>query len=210
MIVKRTAPPMWGSIIGVRASMPVSAIVASGNCERTIVSMLLHGHTFTREPMMKLARTIRVSRFQRARSQWRNFEKARIPMRAPAIRTAIDQNDVQKMPASAPSEPQSAPRFAMTPVMHAIMYWYLPRINRIKLPEMPGRIIAQIASAPLMKMNQRPSGVWVGERVQMTTPSTMPSAAKRPSRTFQPLIPFRMKTDEATIRPKKKAQVWIG
>ena len=40
-----------------------------------------------------------------------------------------------------------------------IRYSYFPRMSRMKLPEMPGRIIAQIAMAPLMKMNHSPSGV---------------------------------------------------
>ena len=43
--------------------------------------------------------------------------------------------------------------------IHPIMNWYLPRISSMKLPEMPGRIIAQMAIAPLRNMNQRASGV---------------------------------------------------
>ena len=66
--------------------------------------------------------------------------------------------------------PKSTPE--TSPVMTSIIYWYLPRISRMKLPDMPGRIIAQMAIAPLMKMNHSASGVLVGESVQMTTPST--------------------------------------
>ena len=39
----------------------------------------------------------------------------------------------------------------------------------MKLPEIPGRIIAQIARAPLRKMNQRASGVCVGDKVHKCT-----------------------------------------
>ena len=77
----------------------------------------------------------------------------------------------------------------------------------MKLPEIPGKIIAQIAMAPLKKMNQRASGVWVGERVHTTTPRMHPSVMNSPSRSFHPEIPRRMNIDEATIRPKKNAHV---
>ena len=56
-----------------------------------------------------------------------------------------------------------------------IIYSYLPSINSMKLPEIPGRIIAQIAIAPLRNINQSESGVVVGERVQITTPKTIPT-----------------------------------
>ena len=161
-------------------------------------SGLDQGHTLTREPMMKPARTMRVSLFQRARSQWRNFEKPRMPTMAP----------MANMPRMRRLRPKSTPdtRSEMTP----IMYWYLPRIRRMKLPDMPGRTMAQMAMAPLRKMNQRPSGVWVGERVQMVTPRITPRSSSTPSRSFQPLMPRMMNADDATMRPKKKAHVWIG
>ena len=41
-------------------------------------------------------------------------------------------------------------------------------MTRMKLPEMPGRIIVQTAIAPQMNINHRSSGVVVGDRVQMT------------------------------------------
>ena len=46
-----------------------------------------------------------------------------------------------------------------------IMYSYLPRMRRMKLPDIPGSIMAHMAMAPQMRMNQSPSGVSVGERV---------------------------------------------
>ena len=188
------------------APMPVSAAVAeassraatAGNCEHTIAAVLLHGHTFTREPMMKPARTIRVSLFQRARSQCRNFEKPRMPTAAPMRNIAII---MRFLPKSTPDT-----RLVIVPMM----YWYLPRIRSMKLPDMPGRIIAQMAIAPLRKMNHRSSGVWVGESVQTVTPRMMPRSSMPPSRAFQPEIPRRMNMDDATISPKKNAHVWIG
>ena len=58
----------------------------------------------------------------------------------------------------------------------------------MKLPEIPGRIMVQTAMAPQMNMNQRSSGVVVGDRVQMTTPRAMPTAKNIKSSTFHPLI----------------------
>ena len=80
----------------------------------------------------------------------------------------------------------------------------------MKLPEMPGRIIAQMAIAPLRKMNQSASGVWVGDKVHTTAPRMMPPTRNPASFSLQPEIPRRMNMDEATMRPKKKAHVWIG
>ena len=38
----------------------------------------------------------------------------------------------------------------------------------------------------------------------------MPNTSRRPSQSFQPEIPRMMNIEDATIRPKKNAQVWIG
>ena len=40
--------------------------------------------------------------------------------------------------------------------------WYLPKSTRINEPEIPGRIMAQIASMPLRNRNQADSGVCTG------------------------------------------------
>jgi len=42
------------------------------------------------------------------------------------------------------------------------MYWYLPSSTRINAPEIPGRIMAQMATAPLMNRNHSASGVCEG------------------------------------------------
>ena len=126
------------------------------------------------------------------------------------MNTAITPAALQKAPASAPAAPHSAPMFPTQVVMLSIMNWYFPRISNMKLPDMPGSIIAQIAMAPLRNMNHSASGVLVGESVHITTPSMTPKARNAPSRTFQPDIPRMMKIDDATISPKKNAQVWMG
>ena len=201
---KMTALPIWGSIIDACSATAVSKAVwapacsnyaTAGNCEQTIAGVLLQGHTFTNEPIMKPARTMSVSLCHLAKSQCRNLEKARIPIHAPT----------RKMPMIIRFFPKSTP--ATSSEMVLIMNSYFPKISRMKLPEMPGRIIAQIAIDPLRKINQRASGVCVGERVQMTTPRIQPNTKRSPSRSFQPEIPRRMKIDEATMRPKKNAHV---
>ena len=45
---------------------------------------------------------------------------------------------------------------------------YLPRISKIKAPDIPGKIIAQIASAPLNTIIIGESEVWAG--VRLVTP----------------------------------------
>ena len=42
------------------------------------------------------------------------------------------------------------------------MYAYLPNSNKMKAPDIPGKIIAQIANIPHKKMNHRSVGVWAG------------------------------------------------
>lgn len=58
----------------------------------------------------------------------------------------------------------------------------------MKLPEMPGRIIVQIAIAPHIMMNQPASVVWVGESRQIIAPRKTPKTSQSPSATFQPLM----------------------
>ncbi len=46
----------------------------------------------------------------------------------------------------------------MSTVRRALSMYYLLISNRMKEPEMPGSIMAQMATAPAMKINHRPSG----------------------------------------------------
>ena len=77
----------------------------------------------------------------------------------------------------------------------------------MKLPEIPGRIIAQMATAPHRNTNHSPSGVSVGVSVQITAPRPTPKTVRTTSLNFHPEIPRRMKTDDATMSPKKNAHV---
>lgn len=120
------------------------------------------------------------------------------------------------MPVSAPN-----PKMAMmgklplmsplvNPDMTLMMYSYFPRISKMKLPDMPGSIMAHIAMAPLRKMNQRSSGVSVGESVHTTTPRKMPKTTISNESGVHLFISLRMKMEDATIRPKKNPQVSMG
>ena len=80
----------------------------------------------------------------------------------------------------------------------------------MKLPEMPGSIMVQMARAPQTNKNQRSSGVSVGESVHTASPSSRPKARKTTSTPFQPFISLNMVTLEAMMSPKKKAQVSTG
>ena len=42
------------------------------------------------------------------------------------------------------------------------MYSYFPNIRRMKAPDIPGRIMAQIAIIPEIKINHKADGVSVG------------------------------------------------
>lgn len=50
---------------------------------------------------------------------------------------------------------------SLTAVM---MYSYFPKSNRMKAPDIPGRIMAQMAIAPERRINHQSFGVLVGER----------------------------------------------
>ena len=80
----------------------------------------------------------------------------------------------------------------------------------MKLPDIPGSIIAQMARAPLRNMNQSASGVLTGESVQTVAPRTIPRVRNAPSASFHPEMPRNMNIDDATMSPKKNDHVWIG
>ena len=89
-------------------------------------------------------------------------------------------------------------------------YSYFPMRTRIKEPEMPGRIMAQMATAPLRMRNHGDSGVDRG---------TMPTSQYAPivPRIMQPAVAMRHRSKwrptvktEARTRPKKKDQIKTG
>ena len=55
-----------------------------------------------------------------------------------------------------------------------VIYSYLPRINKMNAPLIPGKIMAQIATKPHRKMNHSVSGVLIGIRLTMMEPEIIP------------------------------------
>ena len=53
---------------------------------------------------------------------------------------------------------------------------YLPKRSNMKLPDIPGSIIAQMAIDPLRKTNHNSSGVWPGLARQMKAPVATPAS----------------------------------
>lgn len=89
-------------------------------------------------------------------------------------------------------------------------WWDWPSSTRMKAPEMPGRIMAQMASAPLR--NSR-SGVW-GISCGVTPTSQYMAAAKANSMTtaagVQRRTRFSTTRIEATISPKKNPHTRVS
>ena len=86
LVTCRSIAPAYWSMMPASSGASVTAL---GNWDLMIASVLLQGQTFTSDPMMNPARTIKVSLFHLARSQRRNFENPRMPIAAPAMNTAM-------------------------------------------------------------------------------------------------------------------------
>ncbi len=140
--------------------------------------------------MVKPIRTRRVCFSYFPISQCRNFEKATMPITQPRAKT------------------RSTGMFSSLTAF--MMNSYFPSRTRMKLPEIPGRIIVQMAMAPHSAMNQRSDVVSVGERRQMNAPRATPPINQQRSLPFHPLMSESMNMAETIIRPKKNAQVWTG
>ena len=80
----------------------------------------------------------------------------------------------------------------------------------MKLPEIPGSIMVQMAIAPQRAMNHMSEVVSVGDIRQMKAPRAIPATSQKMSDPFQPLMSESMNMAETMIRPKKNAQVWTG
>lgn len=113
------------------------------------------------------------------------------------------------MPATAPTT-----KITMTGIFRSptacMMNWYLPSRSRMKAPEMPGRIMAQIAMAPDSMMNHHVSGVSVGVAMVIHHAAATPTRHAATVRTFQCPICLATSSAEATISPKKNDQMAIG
>lgn len=113
------------------------------------------------------------------------------------------------IPATAPTAKSSR-----TPSRNSLtackMYWYFPSSSRMKAPEIPGRIIAQMATAPESMINHQSLGVCVGEAIVIQNASAVPTSSPSSEVRFHFRISRATKAAEATISPKKKDQISIG
>lgn len=87
------------------------------------------------------------------------------------------------------------------------MYAYFPIIKRMNAPDIPGKIIAQIATIPQRKTNQSSSGVAAGLSSVMRYATIIPTDKAIIDVTFHCVIFFATSHAEAMMSPKKKAQV---
>ena len=92
------------------------------------VNVSFQGQIFGNVPIIRPVRKIRVMSLNRLRSQDKTWEKLSKPMTQPVRNNSrmVISNDL------------TAPSTGL----------YIPMSSRIKLPEMPGKIIAQMAIAP--------------------------------------------------------------
>ena len=80
----------------------------------------------------------------------------------------------------------------------------------MKAPEMPGRIIAQMAIAPESRINHHVSGVSAGVATVIHHAAATPIRHAATVCTRQRPICLATSSAEATIRPKKNDQMAIG
>ena len=115
----------------------------------------------------------------------------------------------EMMPAAAPTA-----KIAMTGMFRSptacMIYWYFPSSNRMKAPEMPGRIMAQMATAPDSMTNHQSFGVSVGVATVIHHAAAAPTASAAAVRQSQRPICLETSSAEATIKPKKNDQISIG
>ena len=71
-------------------------------------------------------------------------------------------------------------------------------------PEIPGKIIAQMAIDPLKKTNSAVSGVSVGTRVTTQNPTIAPTRINPPCPQVSPSIALTRIQIDPTIKPKKR------
>lgn len=80
----------------------------------------------------------------------------------------------------------------------------------MKAPEMPGRIMAQIAMAPESITNHQSSGVSAGVATVIHHAAAAPTAKASTVRQSQRPICLATSSAEATISPKKNDQMAMG
>src|SRR5690554_2400815 len=87
---------------------------------------------------------------------------------------------------------------------------YIPSKTRIKLPEIPGSIMAQMAMAPEIKIKGIEVLASAGEITVIKYAITTPATTAMIVVTVHSLIAFDTYMAEATIRPKKKDHTRMG
>ena len=77
-------------------------------------------------------------------------------------------------------------------------------ISKMKLPEIPGRIMAQMAMAPDKKMNHSPLGVLAGVASVIRNAMIIPTSKEITTTTRHLTIFRKTNTADIMISPKKK------
>ena len=113
------------------------------------------------------------------------------------------------MPAAAPITKTAMTGISNSPTA-CMIYWYLPSSSRMKAPEMPGRIMAQMAMAPESITNHQSSGVSAGVATVIHHAAAAPTAKASTVRQSQRPICLATSSAEATISPKKNDQMAMG
>ena len=80
----------------------------------------------------------------------------------------------------------------------------------MKLPEMPGRIMAQIATAPQKNRYRVVISTSAGRATPMASAAPPPTASSTATRAVQRRTWRTMNSEEATMRPQKKDQISTG
>ena len=115
----------------------------------------------------------------------------------------------EMMPAAAPMTKTTITGMFRSPTA-CMRYWYLPSSSRMKAPEMPGRIMAQMAMAPESMMNHQSLGVSAGVATVIHQAMAAPTSSEATVEKFQRPICWATSRAEATISPKKNDQMAIG
>ena len=152
-------------------------------------STVRNGQIFQSEPAITPTSRATVCPCQRSSSQRSSRTKAARPMAQPRAKgTRVPRSRV---------------------LTASITCWYWPSTSSRNEPEIPGRIIAMIATAPLQKMVKPSWGMVTGTRVTNTRAAAAPTAIAT-----SPLAPQwawrAISTIEPTINPKKKANSHTG
>ncbi len=115
----------------------------------------------------------------------------------------------ETIPATAPARNSASTGIFSSPTACKIN-WYLPNSSKMNAPEMPGRIMAQMAMAPDSMMNHHVSGVSAGEATVIHHATAMPASKAAALR--QSHFPTCRATSsaEATISPKKNDHTATG